>query len=704
MALTLPSSPSDGQQVTYENTRFTFSSAKNVWTREMLSGKFEQIVPTSNTSLASTAIVDNKLVLTQADGSTSNVSLQSLASGSLSVYANESDLPSTGIQPGDHAFVSATNDLYIRTASQWRNIDAVNLTPTISASISSHNFGVIGESIDITYTTNEPEGTPVTVTTSNTGITNTSQVDISHHTGNNTVTVTAGASELAGGILTISVTDGTNIGTAGITLDVVYGISFANHTQNLFKPDDAGAAGANTNGPHWFGDNLAISNNGLVAFIGGTRHKHNGMSNAGGIWVFENTSGDTANNTSWVSRGIVGINQVQNTVAVEQNMYYGGGPGWYHQIKSNADGSIFVNQLNSSINYHSSYKIMTVGQRTPGLNGALNLASFNSYLIVPTSQRGAQAKNNYYNGHGAQLAFDDNVEYMAYTYAMSTGGFGNPSIVFVQRSGSSWTFLDIITANDWSGVSSGIFHGSSGMEMNATGDKLVASDGNQEQSGGSGNGQVATYTRSGNTWSATQSNILFGSYGATGGTRFGEGIAMTKDGQYLVVTESGYSPVQSQVNGRSLSTARIRTFQWNSGTSSWDLHSNIDNMVGLEGDDNASYPQLDIMSKCSVKVSDDFSMVYFFAPRDDGPNNESSSNMSGATYIFKRDGTSWSQNKVVHGTVEFGLNHYGGHAGVDDKFEPAVSGDGKTLLIGAHSWTHPNNTGLNGIAAAIHGS
>lgn len=39
MALTLPSSPSDGQQVTYENTRFTFSSAKNVWTREMLSGK-----------------------------------------------------------------------------------------------------------------------------------------------------------------------------------------------------------------------------------------------------------------------------------------------------------------------------------------------------------------------------------------------------------------------------------------------------------------------------------------------------------------------------------------------------------------------------------------------------------------------------------------------------------------------------------------
>ena len=225
MALTLPSSPTNGQQVTYENTKFTFSSAKNVWMRETLAGRVEgDIVPTTNTSLASTSVSGTNLVFTSADGTSSSMSLHGLSAGAVAVYATESALPTTGVQAGDHAFVTATNDLYIRTATQWRSIDSVNLTPTISASISSHSFGTIGESIDITYTTSEPEGTPVTVTTSNNGITNTSQVDISHHTGNNTVTVVAGASELAGGTLTISVTDGTNIGTAAVTLDVAYSV------------------------------------------------------------------------------------------------------------------------------------------------------------------------------------------------------------------------------------------------------------------------------------------------------------------------------------------------------------------------------------------------------------------------------------------------------------------------------------------------
>jgi len=216
--LNLPTSPSDGQVVTHENTKFIYNQAKNVWYRESLVGRFENVIPATDTSISSTSITGSNLVFTAADGTTSNVSLNAIEGGAVTVYANESNLPASA-QDGSHGFVTGTDNLYIRSSGAWRVIDAVNLAPTVTASISSHTFADSAESIDITYTVTEPEGTPVTVTTSNTGIANTSQVNITHHSGNNTITVVSGTSELFGGTLLIRATDGTNIQSDSVTLD-----------------------------------------------------------------------------------------------------------------------------------------------------------------------------------------------------------------------------------------------------------------------------------------------------------------------------------------------------------------------------------------------------------------------------------------------------------------------------------------------------
>lgn len=329
--LNLPTTPSDGQEVTHENTKFIYSASKNVWTRQTLNTRFEHVVPTTNTSLTSTAISGSNLVFTKADGSTSNVSLTAMASGQVRVFATESALPTTtseltaaNIQPGEHALVTQTDDLYIY-AGGWRKIDSVNLTPSVTASISSKSF-TPAETIDITYTINEPEGTPVTVTTSNTGISNTDQVSIAHYTGNNTVTVTAGQSGLSGGILSINATDGTNIGSASITLDVNVGFDSGVFLQHQWGGSDQAQYGANATLSD-DGKYLAISS--LSAGFGGTNDESDGKID---IWVSDGST------NSWTHQVTIDHNDFNAAFSTnidnENNNTFG-----RFKMQLNADGS-----------------------------------------------------------------------------------------------------------------------------------------------------------------------------------------------------------------------------------------------------------------------------------------------------------------------------------------------------------------------------
>ncbi|GAK74741.1 probable outer membrane secretion protein -rhodobacter capsulatus [Nonlabens ulvanivorans] len=71
-----------------------------------------------------------------------------------------------------------------------------------------------------------------------------------------------------------------------------------------------------------------------------------------------------------------------------------------------------------------------------------------------------------------------------------------------------------------------------------------------------------------------------------------------------------------------------------------------------------------------------------------GDQNDNSSSLSGAVYVFTRTGTTWSQQAYVKAS----------NTDANDQFGHSVSlsGDGKTLAVGGAYLEDSNATGING--------
>ena len=84
------------------------------------------------------------------------------AGGSESV-ATAADLPLSGNEVGDFAFVQETNRLYIWNGSGWYNIALINTNPSFSSNIQNeYNLDLEGgNEFNITLTASDPEGLPI---------------------------------------------------------------------------------------------------------------------------------------------------------------------------------------------------------------------------------------------------------------------------------------------------------------------------------------------------------------------------------------------------------------------------------------------------------------------------------------------------------------------------------------------------------------
>jgi len=142
--------------------------------------------------------------------------------GSITTYANASVLPLSGLTAGEFAFVSSNSSIYFTNGSGWYLVQSVNQSPSVT--LSDTNLGVGGinpNTASFTYTVTEPEGTPVTITVSNSGIANTSVGNVQHYTSNNTIIfngITMSQDDYFQ--ITVSASDGVNIGTA--TANITY--------------------------------------------------------------------------------------------------------------------------------------------------------------------------------------------------------------------------------------------------------------------------------------------------------------------------------------------------------------------------------------------------------------------------------------------------------------------------------------------------
>ena len=169
---------------------------------------------------------DSGDLLIKSGGSTTTVrpGLGVTNASPVTVVANKAalPLPPTGISNGALYFASATNELFLKSGGGWYRISLVNTSPSITLNKTTATIGT-NLTLDVNYTTVEPEGTPVTVALANSGIADTNVATITHTTSNNNIRVVFdGTTNLTNATVTATVTDGVNTGVGTITINTAY--------------------------------------------------------------------------------------------------------------------------------------------------------------------------------------------------------------------------------------------------------------------------------------------------------------------------------------------------------------------------------------------------------------------------------------------------------------------------------------------------
>jgi len=216
------------------------------------------------------------------------------------------------------------------------------------------------------------------------------------------------------------------------------------------------------------------------------------------------------------------------------------------------------------------------------------------------------------------------------------------------RSNTTWSNVaDFVASNAGSGDEFG-----SNVAINKDGNTIAVTAPN-EDSNASNSGALYVFTGSGNSWSQqsgvlksntpTQNDMLGGYY-----DEFDQQLDISNDGNTIVVGEQ--NDHQGQGVGKAVIFVR-------SGTS-WSHQATLgasDQATGTTSDRFANH----------VAISGDGNTVAGGAPHHN--------NREGATYVFTRSGTSWSQQANIEGEND------------DDYFGSCMSfnEDGNALLIGA---------------------
>ena len=213
-------------------------------------------------------------------------------------------------------------------------------------------------------------------------------------------------------------------------------------------------------------------------------------------------------------------------------------------------------------------------------------------------------------------------------------GEGSAYIFFYN--GTTWTQQAKLTAAD------GAYNDLFGYSVSISGDYAVVGA-YWDDDNGTNSGSAYIFVRSGTTWS--QQAKLTASDGA-GGDRFGYSVSIS--GDYAIVGAWGDDnyPYES---------GSAYVFYYN-GTS-WTEQAK------LLASDSAAYD----LFGYSVSISGDYAIVGAYADDDNG-------DMSGSAYIFKRDGTSWSEQAKLLAS----------DGAADDSFGWSVSVSGDYAVVGAY--------------------
>ena len=228
------------------------------------------------------------LGLTEAENTT-NASLgDGSGGGSVTTYATPENLPTSGNESGDQAFVSSNNRLYIWNGSGWYNIALVNTNPSFSSSPDgSYELSSEGTATVITLVATDPEGVPITYTTT-TDAGFDGLATVSNDSSVFTITpLSADSATTTSGNLTFKASDGVNLASA--VSEFTLALSIENSASTALLAKASGNAGTNAALPT---DNS--SNNYTVASGGSTTPINASLTpfHPGGYSVYFDGTGD----------------------------------------------------------------------------------------------------------------------------------------------------------------------------------------------------------------------------------------------------------------------------------------------------------------------------------------------------------------------------------------------------------------------------
>ncbi len=230
---------------------------------------------------------------------------------------------------------------------------------------------------------------------------------------------------------------------------------------------------------------------------------------------------------------------------------------------------------------------------------------------------------------------------------------GSEGAVWVfTRSGSTWTQQGPkLTGSEESGEYSGF---GDGLALSSDGNTaLVGGDGDN-----SGVGAAWVFTRSGSTWTQQGSKLTGG--GESGAGRFGEGVALSSDGETALIG----GPFDGNAGA---------VWVFTRSGSTWTQEGS--KLMGSEESGEGAFG-------FEVALSSDGSTALVGGPDDNGNGVEG----VGAVWVFTRSDSTWTQQgPKLTGSGETGEARFG--------YSVTLSSDGDTALIGA-----PRDNGQTGAA------
>jgi hypothetical protein len=237
-------------------------------------------------------------------------------------YTNAANLPASGNNVGDQAFVSSTGRLYIWTGTGWYNIALVNSTPTWDSNgepSATYDLASDGTATTITLLASDPEGLVISYTaTADSGL----DAIASISQNNNQFTITPlftiddDSAQSGSGTITFRATDGVNILPAVSTFNINFSLVLENSRYTVALITSAGTVGSNKTFLDSSPNNITITPSGDAVLNTVSPYRPGGYS-----WYFDGSGDYITTPTNAITIGT-------NDFTYEAWIYPTGSPGW----------------------------------------------------------------------------------------------------------------------------------------------------------------------------------------------------------------------------------------------------------------------------------------------------------------------------------------------------------------------------------------